>query len=142
VDRSAAVKETLLAGVEILNPVLEPHGFVFQMETSGAGSGGSFAGGAYQKDDRRLEFHFRYSLGLVTYSIGKDSLEHENYMRLLGVYGKNKYPDFTDDPLESFRSLAADIQNYCQDFTSGDGKDFHALAAKLAKNPAMFRGLP
>jgi hypothetical protein len=141
-DRSAEVHKTLLAGVAILNPVLEPHGFTFKLETSGEGSGGSFASGAYQKEGRRLELHFRYSLGLVTYSIGQDSLDHENYMRLLGVYGQNKYPDFTADPLESFRSLAMDIQNYCQNFTSGDGKDFQALAAKLKKNPAMFKGLP
>jgi len=151
VDQSAEVKKTLLAGIEILNPVLKPHGFVFRIESSGKGSGGHFAGGAYRKSvwrrwlgghDRRLKLHFRYSLGLVTYSIGKDSLDHESYMRLLGVYGQNKYPDFPDNPLESFRSLAMDIQNFCPDFTSGDGKDFHALAAKLAENPAMFRGLP
>ena len=140
-DDSSSVKEALLAGVRSLNPVLEPHGFVFKLETRGEGSGGWFVSGAYQRGNRRLELHFRYSLGLVTYSIGKDSMDHEHYMRLLGVYGKNQYPDFPDDPLESFRSLAMDIQTYCQDFTSGDGQEFCSLVAKFSKNPTMFKGL-
>lgn len=119
-----------------------PHGFVFKLEAHGKGSGGSFASGSYTRANRSVELHFRYSLGLVTYHIDQASLDHEAYMRLLGVHGMNQYPDFPREPLESFRHLAMDIQNYCQDFVSGDGKQFHTLAAALARNQNMFKGIP
>jgi hypothetical protein len=135
-------KYRLLAGAEILDPVLQPHGFVFKLECHDKGSGGPFASGAYCKGDRRLELHFRFSLGMVSYHFGEDSLEHETYMRLLGVYGRNQYPDFPTEPLESFRHLAADIKEYCENFTSGDGEQFRSLARAFQKSPAMFKGTP
>jgi hypothetical protein len=126
-------KEQLLAGVDILRPLLEPHGFVFELETVGTGSGGLFASGAFKKDERRLELHFRYSLGLVRYHINQDSLDHETYMRLLGVYGRNQYPDFPQEPLDSFRHLAADIWQLLRRFCLRRwppiplaGRSFHA----------------
>jgi hypothetical protein len=134
-------KSQLLAGVEILDPVLEPHGFLFNLENHAKGSGGWFAAGSYTKENRRLELHFRYSLGLVTYHIGQDSLDHEAYMRLLGVYGLNQYPDFPGKPLESFHHLAADIEKYCGDFTSGDGGQFRSFAAIFRRGPTMFKGI-
>lgn len=133
--------ENLLAGVEILAQALGPHGFVFKLEANSKGSGGPFASGAFSKDNRRLELHFRRSLGMITYSIGEDSLDHETYMRLLGVYGRNQYPDFPMNPLESFHHLAADIQEYCRSFTSGDGEQFRSLAIAFQTNPAMFKGI-
>lgn len=133
-------KDRLLAGAEILAPVLRPHGFVFKLETHDKGSGGQFASGAFSKDNRRLELHFRHSLGMVSYHIGQDSLDHETYMRLLGVYGRNQYPDFPQEPMESFHHLAADVQEYCENFTSGDGEQFRSLAMAFKKDPSMFRG--
>ena len=132
----------LLAGAAILAPMMKPYGFVFKIETHGKGSENWFTSGTYCQDDRRLELHFRYTLGLVTYHIGCDSLDHEIYMRLLGVYGTHQYPDFPRDPLESFHHLAADIQKHCQDFTVGDGSHFHSLAQAFEQDPAMFKGIP
>jgi len=63
-------------------------------------------------------------------------------MRLLGVYGRNLYPDFPGKPLDSFEHLAFDIQEFCSDFTSGDGGQFRMLAADLAENPEKFKGMP
>ena len=133
-------KDRLLAGAEILAPVLRPHGFVFNLEAHDKGSGGHFASGAFSKDNRRLELHFRHSLGMVSYHIGQDSLNHETYIRLLGVYGRNQYPDFPQDAMESFHHLAADVQEYCETFTSGDGEEFRSLAMAFKKDPSMFRG--
>ncbi|HEX7286603.1 MAG TPA: hypothetical protein VF532_10505 [Candidatus Angelobacter sp.] len=87
-----------------------------------------------------LKLHFRYSLGLVKYHIGDSMLEHETYMRLLGVYGQNLYPDFPEKPIDSFHHLADDIQKYCSDFLYGDGRKFFSLAAEFRENPAMFKG--
>src|SRR5437868_689109 len=91
----------LLEGCKILDAVMKPHGFNFVGGLTGKGSGGYFASGEYVRGDRRLELHFRYSLGLVTYHIGELSLTHDEYMRaLLGKDGGNKYPGFSDDPLD------------------------------------------
>ncbi|HKD83044.1 MAG TPA: hypothetical protein VKH81_25370 [Candidatus Angelobacter sp.] len=134
--------DLLTAGAKIIAPVLEPHGFVFKIETHAKGSGGWFASGSFTRENRSLELHFRQSLGLVTYHIDQSLLNHEAYMRLLGVYGENQYPDFPDEPLESFRHLAADIENHCKDFTTGDGLQFHPLAAMVAKDSMIFKGIP
>ena len=124
-DPEAALK----AGIQALDPVLKRHGFQFRFEKSGLGSGGSFAWGRYLRNDRSLELHFRFTLGLVTYHIGDASLDHEAYMRALGVYGLNAYPDFPNNPLESFDSLGRDLTRYCSDFLSGDGLQFRRFAA-------------
>lgn len=55
-------KETLLAGVNVLDSVLRRAGFVFEFREEDRGSGGDFAWGEYVRDNRRLELHCRYSL--------------------------------------------------------------------------------
>lgn len=79
---------------------------------------------------------------MVTYHVGDASLGHEDYMRLLGVYGRNLYPDFPRHPLDSFRSLASDLENFCSDFVSGEGVQFRALARQFALSPHAFKGVP
>jgi hypothetical protein len=118
----------LRAGCDILDPVLKPLGFRFTPENAGMGSGGPFASGTYSRGDRSLELHFRHSLGLVNYHIGDSALDHETYMRLLGVRDKCSYPDFPKMPLDSFRSLANDLKQYCSDFLTGAGDQFHHLS--------------
>jgi hypothetical protein len=135
-------KQVLLAGVKIVDTVLVPHGFAFVLEKEGESSGGYFASGAYYRGNRKLELHFRWSLGLVTYHIEEAVLDHETYMRLLNVYGQNRYPDFPQNPKDSFKHLALDLQNFCSDFLSGEGEQFKRLAADLHKNSQMFKGLP
>lgn len=112
--------ETLLEGAEILARVLGRHGFTFQTGTSGVGSGGAFACGDFVHDDRRLELHFRYSLGLVRYHLGPQSASHEHYMRALGVTA-NQYPGFSSDPLDGFRHLSHDLSFVTDDFLTGGG---------------------
>lgn len=134
-------KQQLLAGVGILEQVLAPSGFVFAFEADGQGSGGRFASGCYRRGERKLELHFRYSLGLVRYHIGALSLDHESYMRFAGVYGQNQYPDFPQAPLDSFVHLANDIGKYCSDFINGDGSQFLSWAGQLKDDPDLFKGL-
>jgi hypothetical protein len=121
----------LREGSKILDRVLRPHGFTFVEGPSGSGSGGHFAAGNYVRGDRRLELHFRHSLGLVTYHIGALSASHEAYMRdLLGREGGNRYPGFSDDPLDGFRHLAHDLERFAADFLSGSGATLKAAAAR------------
>lgn len=134
-------KEALLKGVAVLEPLLCPHGFTFQLTTIGKGSGGDFAVGEFSRANRILELHFRYSLGLVTYHIGNCILSHEAYLRYLGRWQQHKYPGFSHDPLEAFRDLGHDIQAFCKDFVCGPGEDFCRFAQEHARNPKKFKGL-
>lgn len=128
------VHETFRAGCGILDEVMKPQGFTFVEGASGPSSGGNFASGEYVKDDRRLEIHFRFSLGLVTYHMGSLSLAHESYMRaLLGKNGGNQYPGFSDDPLDGFRHLSYDLSHFCGDFLGGSGEEFARCAVKAAE---------
>ncbi|HKI87011.1 MAG TPA: HXXEE domain-containing protein, partial [Thermoanaerobaculia bacterium] len=70
VDPAAKLAE----GCKILGSVLLPHGFHFELREVGKSSGGYFAWGEYVKGDRRLEIHFRYSPGHITYHFGDRSI--------------------------------------------------------------------
>ena len=142
-------RDILSAGAEILRPTLEPHGFAFRIEREGPrSSGGPFAQGAFVSRKtlfsrrKRLEFHFRWSLGLVSYHVGRTSLSHDDYMRSLGVQRDAEYPGFSDEPLDAFRHLASDLARFCQDFVRGDGAQFRRFANEIKKNPTKFKELP
>src|SRR5260370_8519124 len=116
--------EILREGRSLLDPVMHRHGFSFKDGRAGRSSGGHYASGVYVNGNRRLEIHFRYSLGLVTYHFGQTSLDHESYMHaLLGTNGGNKYPGFSEDPLDAFRGLAYDLENFSTAFLNGNSED-------------------
>jgi hypothetical protein len=126
--------DSFRAGCKILDEVMNPHGFFLVEGPSGNSSGGNFASGEYVRDDRRLEIHFRYSLGLVTYHLGSLSLSHSSYMRaLLGKNGGSQYPGFAEDPLDGFRDLSYDLSHFCGDFLSGSGEEFEGCVIKAAE---------
>jgi hypothetical protein len=108
-----------------IDPVLTQHEFSFQEGTSGPSSGGEYASGAYVNGNRKLELHYRSTLGLVTYHFDKASLDHTAYMRvLLGDKGGNKYPGFSDDPVAAFESLAYDLEHFATAFLEGNFEEF------------------
>lgn len=106
----------------IVGVVLNPHGFVFEPGGQGNGSGGPAAWGAFVRGSQTIEFHFRYSLGLVSYSWDGAVLGHSDYLRGLGA--KGAYPGFSDDPLDGFRHLAEDLAGPLSSFTTGDRTQF------------------
>jgi hypothetical protein len=125
-------KRSLTAGATILAPLLGSHGFTFEFRDEGRGSGGFFAWGEFVREERRLELHFRHSLGLVTYHVGPLHARHETYMKELGVLGRNQYPGFSDDPLDGFRHLANDL-GFAADFLSGNGHILQSAALQEAE---------
>jgi hypothetical protein len=135
-------EKILIVGTKLLDPILEPRGFRFLLGGSGIGSGGRFASGKYSRENRSLELHFRCSLGLVTYHIQAASMDHETYMRMLGVRERSSYPDFPKDPLDSFRSLASDLELYCEDFLSGTGDQFLRLSTESKHAPRGLAQIP
>lgn len=133
----------LRAGAEILAPALVPHGFRFRLVVTGRGSGGAFAVGEYVRGDRRLEFHFRYSLGLVTYHVGSLAVPHEALMRAVVPPGeRTAYPGFSADPLDGFRHLREDLARYATTFVTGsDDAALTVLSRALELERAKPRGL-
>ena len=137
---SADPENTLEAGRHLLSPIMKANGFVWQCGSGGAGSGGNFARGEFLRNDRRLKLHFRYSLGLVAYHIGRTSLTHSDYMRIvLGDSRGNKYPGFSQDPLDGFRQLAHDLTEYCSVFLSGTSQEFVSIAKRALAEPGKRR---
>ena len=93
-------------------------------------------GGHAEERDRRLELHFRWSLGFVTYHFQGRSLAHEDYMwSVLGRTGGNKYPGFSDDQLQGFRDLADDLQVHAREFLAGSDQELDRRFAHAAANP-------
>ena len=92
---------------------MESHGFVFVALASGKSSGGWSASGEFRRERdgelRRLELHFRHSLGLVSDHVDGTSLSHNDYMRALKA--KNQDPGFSHDPLDGFRHLLHDLEH-------------------------------
>jgi hypothetical protein len=126
-------KDFLVDGVKKLEPVLKRNKFRFRFRGEGKGSGGNFAWAEFVRGDRRLELHFRQSLGLVRYHIGDQSAYHESYMRELGVWDQCQYPGFSDEPLKAFDALAHDL-SLADDFLSGAAGILRKAAAREAAN--------
>lgn len=129
-------------GVEILAPVLAQQGFAYEDGESGSGSGGLFAQGAFVRGDRRIEFSTRHSLGLVTYRVGLEILEHADYMRVAAPRGANQHPGYSDDPLDGFRHLAHDLMHFASEFLNGSSEAFAAVVTEASvRRPRGFGGL-
>jgi hypothetical protein len=112
-------------------------GFVYSPTFAGKGSGGMFATGEFRRDNRRLELHYRYSLGLVSYHFGPLMLYHEDYMwSVVGTRWQSHYPGFSKEPLDSFRNLLADLNEYCGDFLKGS---YPAFASHVSRVEALKR---
>jgi hypothetical protein len=118
-------EEILLRGSELLKPLFSKHGFLFAQLGKGAGSGGAFAAAEFRRANRRFEFHFRFSLGMVTYHLDSESISHEQYMcSVLGESNLSCYPGFSIDPLDAFRHLRDDLRDRCAEFLEGTDEVF------------------
>ena len=138
-DPSAVLQQ----GREILDPLLTAHGFHFELGDSDVGSGGRFARGAYVRGDRRLSFSMRFALGHVQYSIGAQTLPHEEFMRVVAQDSEPQYPGFSSDPLDGFRHLHADLLHFGRVFLEGSDREFAAVATRAAETtpPSGFKRL-
>jgi hypothetical protein len=117
--------EVLRTGSEILSDLLAEYGFIFHLSSSGSSSGGRFASGAFVRGNRKLDLHFRSSLGMVIYYLGDRSISHLDFMwSVLGKLRASRYPGFSDDPLDAFRNLRSDLAEYAADFLFGTDAEF------------------
>lgn len=123
-------REILEHGRAVLDSVLLSHGFAFEPGVAAVGSGGAFARGAYVRGSHRLEFSVREHLGEVVYRVGPTLISHEELMRVIAGPRRAKYPGFSDDPLDGFRGLKDDLEQYGKAFLRTVDEDFHAFAAR------------
>jgi hypothetical protein len=66
---------------------------------------------------------------MVAYHVGEHVLSHEAYMRALGASPDSiRYPGFSNDPLDAFRDLASDLEQFASEFTIGDASVLRAAA--------------
>ena len=134
-------KLELTRGALALQAVLGPAGFIFAIQSEGSSSGGPYCAGTFTRDDRRLELHVRGSLGLVTYSIGSETISHEDYVRTLGARGE--YPGFSQHIEEAFIHLRSDLESVGTIFLTGSDLEFLNLIRLSRENPQQkgFRAL-
>lgn len=133
-------------GCDILEPILLPKGFsrtddYEHQYPSLTGGGEVVIRGGFVRDDRRLELELWFALRRVVYHVGDLWLEHEPYMRALGVpQGSNFYPGFSEDPLDGFRHLASDLTCFAEEFLAGDAAILcEAAIQEAAKRPEQQR---
>jgi hypothetical protein len=129
----------MAAGSVIVGQVLWPAGFTYELTGTGPGSGGTAAVGRFTSGGQYVEFHFRYSLGLVSYGWDGAVLSHAGYLRGLDAAGS--YPGYSTDPLDGFRHLAADLAGPLRGFRDGDRAQYQR-ARRAAPAEAPRRKLP
>lgn len=138
-----STEEILRQGSTLLDPLLLTYGFSFHILGSGGSSGGSFAYGEFRRDDRRLELHFRYSLGMVRYHFADRSMSHQDYMRaVIGRPNASHYPGFSSDPLDGFRHLLLDLEEHGADFLTGTDACLHHRIDQAEAQPIGISKLP
>lgn len=103
-----------------LRPLLEPLGFVFRVVRTANSSGGVSCEAELTRQDRKIELHFRHSLGLVRYHVGSISASHTAYWEIVGGGRARRYPGFGSTPVDAFQHLAADLAHIRSDFVDGD----------------------
>jgi hypothetical protein len=140
--------DVLNAGAQDLGPALVPEGFTFVGTGAGHSSGGEHASGEYRRGDRRLELHFRDSLGLVTYHVGELTIGHEDYVRAVRALDQidrsNAYPGFHRDAAAQFQALRDDLQVFGTRFIRGTIDEFRQVQLWLDRHPkpTSFAALP
>jgi O-succinylbenzoate synthase len=61
---------------------------------------------------------------LVEYQLGTVAISHEDLMwSVTGQHRSTAYPGFSNEPLDGFKHLAADLTQYAQDFLAGSDPD-------------------
>jgi hypothetical protein len=92
----------LEAGLLILDGIMKPNGFSRARIDAGHCGGGDFAITEYRRWSRRLELHFRYSLGWSCIMAGLRCYREDYMWSVIGKRRAGHYPGFSQDPLDAF----------------------------------------
>lgn len=132
-----AAKQELEHGASLLTPLLEPYGFVFEIESFGNSSGGPYAVGKFICGSRNIWLYHRQGLGHVVYQIDDLSLEHEQYLSALEVAKQSRFLWLPKEAgVERYDSLRQDLERYLSEFLTGSAEVF-LQASKQAANSSF-----
>jgi hypothetical protein len=139
--QESLAKESLLSLQDIvlrLNPVLNPYGFVFELEGSGFSSLGPFASGFYKRPPLQIGLIYRSAIGSVNYSWEEFKMSHTDYMAYLGraddcrlIYNKDWFESLARDGGDPVTALIYDLEHFAKAMLEGNTEEF-AHIAKMA----------
>jgi hypothetical protein len=110
----------LTNGLQVLEPFLFQHGFIFDNYENGKGSGGQFTIATYKNEKKKFIIGYRFSIGELGYQFNEFRVGHEFYLDHLGFADEKQFPDFqSDDKLLAFRHILHDLEFLVEDFFAG-----------------------
>jgi hypothetical protein len=140
---SEEAKQFLLTGIQKIDPILNPVGFVFELSKTGKTHGGDFATGYYQKGNKIIQLIYRTNTGLgcVIYGYRQYTgfyiqldVSHTALIKQIGRYNDSKlrysdskFASFSRDGVDPFEALSYDIQNFMLDVLTGSDTDFQEV---------------
>ena len=144
-------EQALLTGIEKIDPVLNPLGFVFKFSGVSESHPVLSAIGFYVNGSKNLGLIYRAGVGLgaVIYeyqkiSIPDDefiSISHDELMRYLGKHKVNKlkysnfkFASFAKGGGDAFEALAYDLQNFALEFLNGSDSEFRGVLQKASSS--------
>jgi hypothetical protein len=116
------------AGLEILSPFFDARDFDLRIYPPVPDGGGTVYSAQFVWGNHSVTLIHRASLSDVAYSIGAMSIEHAAYLQALGVLMGATFPALTDDPLEDYRGLLADLEERVTPFFEEPDRDFMEIA--------------
>jgi hypothetical protein len=127
--------------IEIGNNIIEPllRGFGFNLEHTSAdegsgGSGGPAARSRFTCGKRSFEFHYRGSIGLVSYSVAGHSASHNDVAWALGCKSP-AYPSYNRSAEEQFKALSLDISEVTRRFFEASESEAIELVKRANSRP-------
>jgi hypothetical protein len=128
----------LLFARRYLDPALLPLDYESAPVEQGKDADGWWAIGRYERPGRAIELHCRDDLRSVRYIIGKDAIDHRDWITRLGVDAA--YPMTTNDLRLRLAALAEDLQGPCAPLIRGEqDEEFHRCAKQLRGQQAKER---
>jgi hypothetical protein len=135
-------KQALLAGIEKIDPILNPLGYAFEISGFGVSSGGPFASGFYSKGEKIIGLIYRAGpgLGAVGYEYRQLGILHNDLMLYLNKsvesklrYSVRKFASVSREGGDPFEALAYDTQSFALEFLGSDDSNFEGVRQQISK---------
>jgi hypothetical protein len=123
-------EEDFLAGLEILRPFFEERDFELRKFEPYPDKEGVTYSAQFVWGNHTVTLTHMFSLGPVTYSVGRMSIEHTAYLDALGVRKDASFPAFADDSISGYSALLQDLETRLTPFFEEPDREFMELAAK------------
>ena len=139
--RRSPEANALVAGVELLEPLLKQAGFSYRSGDSAASSGGPFANGFFVRDEIELGLIVRSGcrMGVPNYTRGHGYASHHQVLAALGVEKESMLtqPDHfsysAKNGGDTFQALYEDLRDLVVPFLERSEDDFRAAIDTAAK---------